>query len=315
MPAVALPEPAPLAPDVPPTPAPTEPAELAPAATVEVAPPPPAPPKPAELSRAPISDFGRVRQIPQRSNPPQPQPRPAQTPTSPTPAPGKPVASTQPQSPPSPGGSPPPLPGGGTPPLRPNDPGGPRRTNRTIRPPIGNVAAKPYIPASLRQQKPGEKPGEKVLAPKKRLTDEEMRLITGVDTKKQVERIMSAPPAPGPTIAPADDAEGGDEDADGKKTQSRRWRCRGRRHSGPQRSAREAQGTRRKRKESVAVVVGQDGRVDVLDDQDGRARRRKAQAHRKIRQAGTMPRVGKVPINSPITVRPCPRPSAGKLAN
>ena len=268
-----------------------KPAEAAPRpaheTTVKAEASPPAPPRPPELTRGPISDIGRVRHLaPTRPTaPPSPPVRPPHAGPLPGPATGRPPA---PNAPPSPGAP-------GAPPIQ-------RRSSRSIRPSTLGAAARPYIPASLRQQKPGERPGEKVVAPKKRLTDEEMRLIGGAESKAQVDRIIRTPAGtPAPTVQP-EEIDVSDDDLDGKKRKA------GAAPGGggiPGRSDRHEKRKERaqKRKESVAVIVGQDGRVDLLDDQDGRARRRKAHAHRKIRQAGTMPRVGKVPISSPITVR------------
>ncbi|MFL5341923.1 MAG: translation initiation factor IF-2 [Gemmataceae bacterium] len=292
-------EPLPAPPTPPPDHAEPEPAIVAQETPETPEPPAPPAPRPLEMPRAPMRDLSRGPQMPPRPSTMPPgvrtasTPAPASRPPTPAPpasAPGTPVAQGPPQA--TPPGAPP----------RPGEPAGPvRRSSRSIRPPIGNVTAKPYIPISLRRPKPGEPgPNEpKILAPKKRLTDEEMRLITGVDSKKQVERIMSNQPGPAVPAAPTEEAEGEDED-------SRKRKAAGTAGGGiPGRTDRHEKRKERaqKRKETVAVVVGQDGRVDMLDDQDGRARRRKAQAHRKIRQAGTMPRVGKVPISSPITVR------------
>jgi translation initiation factor IF-2 len=137
-------------------------------------------------------------------------------------------------------------------------------------------------------------------------SEEQMRLVSGAETKSQMERILKAPPTVVTPAAPAEDA--GDEDEKRKAAGTAGGGIPGRNERHEKRKERA-----QKRKESVAVVVGQDGRVDLLDQEDGRARRRKAHAHRKVRQPGTVPRVGKVPISSPITVRALSEASGVKI--
>src|SRR5947209_2666178 len=96
-------------------------------------------------------------------------------------------------------------------------------------------------------------------------SDEEMRAAGGAETKTQMDRILKAPPAVVAPAAPTGDDTTEDED---------KRKAAGTAGGGiPGRNERHEKRKERaqKRKESVAVVVTQDGRVDMLDQEDGRA--------------------------------------------
>jgi translation initiation factor IF-2 len=155
-------------------------------------------------------------------------------------------------------------------------------------------------PPTLRHQKELQRAGEKVVAPKARLTDEQMRQAAGAATKSEVDRLLRPS---GGTPAPADVEDEAEDDGDGKKRKhvSGGGGAGGAGVVGRNERHEKRKERAQKRKENIAVAVV-DGKVDIIEE-DERVRRRKAQAHRKQRQHGTMPRVGKIPVTSPITVR------------
>jgi len=199
-----------------------------------------------------------------------------------------------------------PSPGGGPPPTRPTDPSGAtiiRRSPRHIRPAGGPNAPKAVSQTPLRnqaqqhQQNKAAPAGPTTLQPLKRLTDDQMKQLRerDVSTKTEMQKVMVAPtPA---VAAPTIESE---EDDDDKKKKGGAAAPGG---GIPGRNERHEKRKERaqKRKDTLAVAVV-DGKVDVIEEQE-RIRRRKAQAHKKHRQPGTMPRIGRIPITSPITVR------------
>lgn len=306
----------------PPEPPPPPPPEVTPVTTVKPTPPPSPPvsppidtgvapgsvptspsvkPAPAPTTtrpsvsplRSPLpTDMGRIRDL--RAPIRRPAPPPAGTPASPTPAAaaGSTPSAPAPASPAArPGASPPPSPPSSA------SPGVRRALRPGIRPvPGGAPTAKPMPTPSLREKlrltnESKAAPTENVIAPKKRLTEEEMKRIRTTEKKEEVRRIISVTPKP--TVAPIDDDE--DEDKPGRRVGEGGIPGRADRHA--RRKERAEQ-----RKTRMSVTITTDGQVEVTDEEE-RIRRRKLHARTKQRQPGTVPRAGKVPIDEPITVR------------
>jgi translation initiation factor IF-2 len=234
-------------------------------------------------------------------------PRPPQPPTMPADRGMRDLSGGRPRDLGRPGPTPAPSGGGpaaGPGPARTPESTGPtiiRRSHRSIRPTgsgIGVPKAAPQTPLRnlAQQQQQAKAAGPTVVAPKSRLSDEQMQRLRDrdVSTKTEMQKVMAQP-----TAAPAAPVAEGEEEDDDKKKKGAATGGGGI----PGRNERHEKRKERaqKRKENVAVAVV-DGRVDIIEEQE-RIRRRKAQAHKKHRQPGTVPRVGKIPIQSPITVR------------
>jgi len=174
-----------------------------------------------------------------------------------------------------------------------------RRSSRSLRPSpsTGAPAAKAVPQTSLREKIMGRlaeanKPKENVIAPKTRLTDDQMRQVSQTQTKAEVTRVIQAQPG---VVAPAPT---GDEEDEEQKRRTGVADAGGIPGRGDRHAKRKERADNRKASMAVTITGGQ---VQVNDD-DERVRRRKIHARTKYRQ-GTQPRAGKVPIDEPITVR------------
>ena len=302
----------------PPSPSETLPAPVAPPATATVPAPPTVAAPSIEPTRttpppAPTPDLSPAAKADATPRATPPAPPPTTTPRSPQTSAGpggvrdlsggrgmRDLGRPGTPTPPS-GGGPVAGPGGGTAPTRPPDSTGPtiiRRSHRSIRPTgSGPGAPKAVSQTPLRnlaQQQQQNKIGPSVLKPKERLSDEQMQRLrqSDVSTKQQMQQVIAQPVAPAPLVETEEDEE--EKKKKGAGTAGSGIPGRNERHEKRKERA-------QKRKENIAVAVV-DGKVDIIEEQE-RIRRRKAQAHKKHRQPGTMPRVGKIPITAPITVR------------
>lgn len=217
----------------------------------------------------------------------------------------RPSPTNPPATPAASGSSAPPAPPGSSPsPARPGSGEGGAATpanRRALRPgirpvPGGASGAKPMPTPSLREKlrlvsEAKKTEAENVIAPKKRLTEEEMQRIRSTEKKEEVRRIISvtAKPAVGPV-----DVDDEDEEKPGRRVGEGGIPGRADRHA-----RRKERAEQRKARMTVTIT---DGQVEVADEEE-RIRRRKLHARTKQRQQGTMPRTGKVPIDEPITVR------------
>src|SRR5262245_12987707 len=277
-----------------------------PTTATPVAPARPKPPVSPELAPAVKADA--TPPVAPRATPPSPTaPRPSQSPTVPADRgvrdlsgprmreQGRPGAPTTPA-----GGGPAAGPGSGTAAPRSPESSGPtiiRRSHRSIRPTgAGPGAPKAVSQTPLRNLAAQQqaRTGPAVIKPKERLSDEQMQALRNRDisTKTEMQRVIAQPTVP---TAPVIEVEDDDDDKK-KKGAAGGGGIPGRNERHEKRKERA-----QKRKENIAVAVV-DGKVDIIEEQE-RIRRRKAQAHKKHRQPGTVPRVGKIPINAPITVR------------
>jgi translation initiation factor IF-2 len=170
------------------------------------------------------------------------------------------------------------------------------RAPRQIRPSIGHrpgLAPHPQIKKPLLPRKPDEKaqpPVQKPIAPLPAALKKPN--LTPQDIKDAVKLV-------GTPVAPPVDIDD-DEDADAKKNKNRPGGVAGRDARHLKRSERQKQ-----RKERAEAEV-RAGRVVVMDDDDKPSRgprKSGAQLLKKQKEKGTKPRLGKVPITMPITVR------------
>ena len=239
-----------------------------------------------------------------------------------TPVPPKPTTAAAPPSTPRPPASAPGNPAGTrsvTPPARtgppgalpqPRGPGGPgaagpqrggpggaapggqrerhRRTEQDRKP--GGVTPQPTARVGDKDKKPAA-PGPVKFSPEQLQALREGRSVTEV-LKKTVQ-------APGVGQAPPGAEEPEEEGGDGKKKVVP--------GKIPGRDSRHADRAKRQEQRKVRqkdVVIGQGNQVEVIEEEHGSKRgRRASMLKKKMRQPGTIERKGKVPITLPITVR------------
>jgi translation initiation factor IF-2 len=322
-------QPAAVSPPAAPTPAPQPP--VTPQA-------PAAPAAPVTQTQEPVT---QPPAAPAAQQPPAAKPAaaapPAQQPPAPRPAvpatPPPPVAPAATNQPPAPAQPPPPArPQEHSGRVRPLDAGGARPQNQSapprssndprLRRPLGGAGivrrpGTPQPPPSLRQghgapagqQPPAARPGQQ--PPKGgqaqppgtkmvRLTDEQIaRIQQGKGGPVDIKNLLRPPTGGGPPVPQAPVGTTGEkpeDDDDDKKKKSAHAPgvVPGRDARHKERAARAAD---RKAREAVQVRAGQI--VEVDERNRGRSRHKLA----KLKKPGTIPRVGKVPIDTPITVR------------
>jgi len=315
-PVAAVAAPPVVAPPAPPVTAPPKPLAVpAPAVIIPVPAPTPAPsPEPIPEIQTPVlAPAALAVEPPKTSRPPEPV-KPPEEPRAPE-APAVRPSDAPPVIPPElrprvPELSPPKIPnmtmtGGKVPSLQSrSDPG--LRPRPQVRPQIRPTMARPHIATPpprkplLGGKKPEEKKAEpvaqrpiaplpKALAGKSNLTPQEIEKAV----KNVVNQVPGAPPAVGdPEI---EDEEGGDA-----KGKARPGSVVGRDARHASRSERQKA---RKEREVADVLRGTGRAVDILKDDDQPTRAQKRAKLLKKLDKGPKPRIGKVPVELPITVR------------
>jgi translation initiation factor IF-2 len=262
-------------------PAPAAPA--APAAKADVPPPAAAPaPAPPAPAAPPVPPSARpAAEAPRPPQAPAAGPRPPEGPAAPRPPQGPSVA-----RPPAAGGTP--VRNLNTP-----RPGGPRPVPRPVpRPPMGgNFRIAP--PPSLKPR-PSEPPKPAAPAGPKKLANIEDLVKPGGAFRIEDVGKHVVPKTPGGVVAPVDDEEEEGKGKGAKGGTKRPGHVSGRDERHKARAERQA-----KRRESGSDLRG--GATALADDEE--SRRSRIGRLRKQKKAGPQPRKGKVPLETPITVR------------